>query len=220
MYEYIQGSIVKIEDTAVILDVGGIGYRVIAPKSTLGKALENLNQPFSLFTEFIVREDSHTLYGFLTEYDRALFKLLINISGIGAKLAIQIMNRGSSEEVLNAIIQRDLTWLSSISGIGKKTAERLAVEAGEKASEMASIRPISLNKKDVETSKNTDTSSSEYYAAAIHTLVSLGLSNSESKQCVQDALQAAKKSEEDISDLSRLIHIALLHRRKKRTAPV
>ncbi len=233
MYEYIRGTIAKVDDTSVVLDVGGIGYRLVASKTTLGEATHQIEKKNShsaptlcLYTEFVVREDSHTLYGFLSEQDRTLFRLLVSISGIGSKLALQIMNHGPAREVLRALSQRDIPWLSSISGIGKKTAERLAIETSERALEL--MTTLSSHGNHSQSSTQTSqilgqkapeirSSNSSPQFLAIQTLISLGLSEPEARQCVQDALQQAvhSENEEVLSDLSRLIQLSLVHRKKK-----
>lgn len=214
MYEYIRGMVVAINDHSLIIDIGSngsIGYRITASQSTKSMALPYLHQKtaITVFTECIIREESHTLYGFSSEEERALFIVLLSISGIGPKLALQIVNHATVNEVVRAICQSDISWLSSISGIGKKTAERLCLEARDKAALLIKGEEfISSSKKPQKTSS--------IHSQTIESLTHLGLSETEATQCVQDTIRALQENgEEEVSDVTRLIQLALLHRKKK-----
>ncbi|MGR3951761.1 MAG: Holliday junction branch migration protein RuvA [Chlamydia sp.] len=228
MYDYIRGSIAKIDSTGIVLDVQGVGYRIYAMQQTIQEAMrfQNRAEPILLFIEFLVREESQTLYGFISEIERSLFRLLLGISGVGSKLAIQIMNRGPCSEVLYALSNRDILWLSSISGIGKKTAERLALETADKAKEMLLLIPKSFSeiksdsgdscvKTQLHSMRKIDTEKS-LYTQGIEALISLGLTESEAARCVQDAINHAMELEsEEISDITRLIQLSLLYRKRR-----
>ena len=131
MYHYLTGKLAEKTSTGIVLDVGGVGYQIQIPASSY-TALPDPGQSVRILTHFVVREDSHTLYGFVTEEERHLFRLLISISGIGPKMAITMLSGMSVPELKRAIIEGLLPVLTEIPGIGRKTAERVVVELREK----------------------------------------------------------------------------------------
>lgn len=131
MYSYIKGSLAsKTQDKAVI-DVGGVGYLIYIPYTTY-QALPELNEIVQLNTYLAVREDSLTLYGFKTNEELRVFELLISISGIGPKLAIGVLSDITPTDFSVAVITDDVNRLTKISGIGKKTAQRMIIELKDK----------------------------------------------------------------------------------------
>ena len=123
----IQGTLVEIDQTMVLVDVAGVGYEIECPVSTLCE-LPMVGQQVQLWTHFVVREDAQLLYGFLQTTDRACFRILIKISGVGPKLAVGILSGMSAEELAAAVERDDVNTLTRLPGIGRKTAERLLVE--------------------------------------------------------------------------------------------
>jgi Holliday junction DNA helicase RuvA len=118
--------------TQVVMDVNGVGYQALIPLSSFDK-LPQPGQPLKLLTELVVREDSHTLYGFMTPAERELFRLLVNsVSGIGPKTALNILSGMNVLAFRGAVANSDVKSLSQISGVGKKTAERIVVELRDK----------------------------------------------------------------------------------------
>jgi holliday junction DNA helicase RuvA len=132
MIAHIKGSLQTKSTNAIVIDNGGIGYEVITPLSTF-YALPEEGQEVSLHVYTHVREDAFILFGFVTEMEKRLFKLLITVSGIGPKLAVNILSGIGPDELLAAISSGDVAILQSIPGIGKKTAERMALELKDKA---------------------------------------------------------------------------------------
>ena len=131
MYSYIKGSLEnKTQDKAVI-DVGGVGYLIYIPYSTY-QTLPELNEMVKLNTYLAVREDSMTLYGFKSNEELRVFELLISVSGIGPKLAIGVLSDISAADFSVAVITDDINRLTKISGIGKKTAQRIIIELKDK----------------------------------------------------------------------------------------
>ena len=132
MITFLQGKLVESLPTQVIVDVRGMGYEVLIPLSSYDK-LPQPGQEFKLLTHLVVREDAHTLYGFMTAAERELFRLLINtVSGIGPKIALNILSGISVAAFRGAVANGDVKALSQISGVGKKTAERIVVELKDK----------------------------------------------------------------------------------------
>ena len=131
MYEFLSGKMVRKNPTHVVLDVNGIGFELSVPVSTfhaLGKAGEDV----TVLTHFLVREDHHQLFGFATSEERNLFRLLLSVTGIGPKMALAVLSGIGTSELRKAIVDGSLATLTAISGIGRKTAERLIVELREK----------------------------------------------------------------------------------------
>jgi len=138
MIGYLTGKIVLKKPTKIILDVNGVGYLVNISISTFEKLPENSNE-VSLFTYLNVKEDSLDLYGFWTIDEKEMFELLISVSGIGPKIAQSILSSIQIEELKEAIRFGNLPRLTSIPGIGRKTAERVLLELKDKVDSFAEI---------------------------------------------------------------------------------
>ena len=123
----ITGTLLGIEQQTALVDVGGVGYEIECPISTLCE-LPTIGETVTLLTHFVVREDAQLLFGFLTHDDRESFRILIKISGVGPKLAIGVLSGLSGEELAAAVERDDVATLTRLPGVGKKTAERLLVE--------------------------------------------------------------------------------------------
>ncbi|HIN13325.1 MAG TPA: Holliday junction branch migration protein RuvA [Gammaproteobacteria bacterium] len=134
----LNGLIISKKPSEVLLEVNGIGYEVYIPLSTSFK-LPSVDQTVQLLTHLIVREDQHNLYGFITEDERKLFRALIKISGVGAKLALRILSGINVEGFIRSVQMQDVDTLVHLPGIGKKTAERLLVEMKDKVGQMGDI---------------------------------------------------------------------------------
>src|SRR5213080_3495949 len=132
MITFLEGKLVEALPTQVTVAVHGVGYEVIIPLSSYDK-LPPPGQPVKLLTHLAVREDAHVLYGFMTATERELFRLLIHtVSGIGPKIALNILSGISATAFRGAVAGGDVKALSQISGVGKKTAERIVVELKDK----------------------------------------------------------------------------------------
>jgi len=130
MIALLRGTLAYKSSDHVIIDVGGVGYRLFIPLSTFYSLPETGD--VSLFTHTHVREDALLLYGFLSMEEKELFGILISISGIGPKLAVNILSHIPAKDLKRAIASGDIKRLSSLPGIGKKTAERLVLELKDK----------------------------------------------------------------------------------------
>lgn len=127
MYEYLKGTLVSQDPIKVIIDVNGVGFQVLMPLSCLNQ-LPLLGKEVTVYTKLIVREDAHTLFGFLSPQERNLFEKLINVSGIGPKTGLALLGHLDPLQLHQAIQNGDVKTLSKVPGIGKKTAERLLVD--------------------------------------------------------------------------------------------
>jgi Holliday junction DNA helicase RuvA len=132
MITFLHGKLIESLPTQVIIGVNGVGYEVLIPLSSFDK-LPSPGQDLKLLTQLVIREDAHTLYGFMTAAERDLFRLLVNtVSGIGPKIALNILSGMNPVTFRGAVANGDVKSLSQISGVGKKTAERIIVELRDK----------------------------------------------------------------------------------------
>ena len=143
MIAHLQGVLAVKTMQQVVVDVHGVGYQVSIPLSTY-YSLPNLQEPVRLLTTLHVREDAMRLYGFATEDERALFELLVGVSSIGPRLALNMLSSISAVELQHAISHSDVARLQTIPGIGRKTAERVVLELQEKVSlvQIAASEPV------------------------------------------------------------------------------
>jgi holliday junction DNA helicase RuvA len=126
------GSVIEENDGTTVLDVNGVGYELVIPLGTIGRAAANGDGKVTLFVHTHVREDQLALFGFASEGDRLAFRTLIGVASVGPKTAIAVLSALPAHELGQAIARKELGKLTSISGIGKKTAERLLLELKDK----------------------------------------------------------------------------------------
>ena len=132
MITFLHGKLIEALPTQVVVDVNGVGYEALIPLSSFDK-LPQPGETVKLLTQLVVREDAHILYGFASAAERDLFRLLVNsVSGIGPKTALNILSGVSVMAFRGAVAGGDVKALSQISGVGKKTAERIIVELRDK----------------------------------------------------------------------------------------
>ena len=127
----IQGRLIESNPPRILVDVHGVGYEIDVPMSTF-YSLPNLGSEVTLLTHMIVREDAQLLYGFLTAEERETFRILLKVSGIGARTALAVLSGLSVADLVNAVALQDAAILTRVPGIGKKTAERLILELKDK----------------------------------------------------------------------------------------
>ena len=132
MINFLHGKLVEALPTQITIDVNGVGYEALIPLSSFDKLPVPGNE-VKLLTHLAIREDAHVLYGFMTSQERELFRLLINtVSGIGPKIALNVLSGMNVTALRGAVANGDVKALSQISGVGKKTAERIVVELRDK----------------------------------------------------------------------------------------
>ena len=127
MIGHLKGTLVSKQPPGLTLEVAGVGYEIEAPMSTFYR-LPETGETLTLLTHFLVRDDAQLLYGFATEAERSLFRNLLKVSGVGARIALGILSGISAEGFRRSVFERDLVTLTRIPGIGRKTAERLILE--------------------------------------------------------------------------------------------
>jgi Holliday junction DNA helicase RuvA len=180
MITFLHGKLVEALPTQVVINVNGIGYELLIPLSSYDK-LPQPGQEIKLLTQLIVREDSHTLYGFMSAAERDLFRLLINsVSGIGPKIALNILSGINVASFRGAVANADVKALSQISGVGKKTAERMVVELKDKLEAVA-----------IETEKPSAASPAGIEADVVSALVNLGYDARAAEDAAAEARRAA-----------------------------
>jgi holliday junction DNA helicase RuvA len=184
--------------TEILIDVQGIGYTVSIPLSTYEK-LGDIGSSLSLLTYFHVREDVMQLYGFVSDEERRLFKLLISVSGIGPKIAQSVLSGMNVEELKSHLLNGNVTALTAIPGVGKKTAERLILELRDK---------IGKSIVHAESTSIVDSAFAAMRAEALRALTSLGYNMQIAEKSIRLVL---KETEGSIISLEELIKRALRH---------
>ncbi len=176
MYSYLNGEVVKCEDSNVIMDVGGVGYELAVSAYTLADC--KVGQKQRLYTYLQIKEDGIQLFGFSTEEEKKMFLRLISVSGVGCKMAQAVLSGIDSNALAVAIFNGDTKQLNKIKGIGKKTAERLVLELKEKVIVDASAIPQEVHTATTLTKDKQD---------AIAILVSLGKSQADAEKLIEAA---------------------------------
>ncbi len=141
----IRGTLISLDEYTVLVDVAGIGYELDVTANTLS-ALPGVGQDVVLFTHMSVREDAHSLYGFETRGERDLFRTLIKISGVGPKLALNLLSGMDVVDLARCIRDSDIARLVKLPGVGRKTAERLVVELKDRIERLVLIPEITRPK--------------------------------------------------------------------------
>ena len=126
MYEYLNGELVHILPTAIVVDVHGVGYQVVFANPY--RLQDSLKKQIKVLVQQVVREDSITLYGFISSEERELFQRLISVSGIGPKSAMSILANDDTEGFVNAVESGNVTYLTKFPGVGKKTAQQIILD--------------------------------------------------------------------------------------------
>ena len=134
----LKGILVSKQPPWLVVDVGGVGYELEAPMSTVFD-LPETGREVALFTHYAVKEDTVALYGFLRENERVLFRAVQKVSGIGAKIALAVLSGASTDEFARLVQAGDIAALTRIPGIGKKTAERIVVELRDRVDGIAAV---------------------------------------------------------------------------------
>lgn len=179
MISYIRGELVAVEEEKAVIDVGGVGYGIFMPAQSMGK-LPPLHEEVRLHTYLHVKEDAMQLYGFLTRDDLKVFKLVIGVSGIGPKGALNILSNLSADDLRFAVLSNDVKAISAAQGIGKKTAEKLIIELKDKLSMDDVLEHMVQEEEVAVTGQN-----SGVQAEAVQVLVALGYGNTESLRAVR-----------------------------------
>src|SRR6185503_18431763 len=180
MITFLHGKLIETLPTQVVVDVQGVGYEVLIPLSSYDKLPAPGNE-VKLLTHLAVREDAHVLYGFMTAAEREMFRLLINtVSGIGPKIALNVLSGMNVTALRGAVANGDVKALSQISGVGKKTAERIVVELKDKIGAAGAWEAASAER--------ALSASDQKVNDAVLALVALGFKQVEAHESIRGAL--------------------------------
>src|SRR5216117_587485 len=195
MITFLDGKLVSALPTQAIVDVGGVGYEVFITLASYDK-LPAVGQPVRILTHLHVREDAQVLYGFMSPAERDLFRLLVNnVSGIGPKLALAVLSGISVKNFKAAVVNSDITSLSKISGLGKKTAERIVLELKDKLGVAAAWEAASA--------AHAPTEEQSQANEAVLALIALGYKQIEAHKAVRDLQEKGEaKSAEELVKLT------------------
>ena len=188
MFSFITGVLEEKENNIAVVNCGGVGFEVNVSDTTIYE-LPNIGETATIYTYMAVREDAINLFGFASKEEKSAFLKLINVSGIGGKMAISILSAMPVCDLVDAIVTENIKLISSIKGLGKKTAERLVLELKN------SFDDMQLN---LFAPKSTTTTSSKATDEAIDTLVAMGLTRYDATQVVKNVANIEDTTEEII----------------------
>jgi Holliday junction DNA helicase RuvA len=200
MFAYIKGILAFSNHSHAIIDVQGVGYQLLIPCRLVGQ-LPQIGESVQFHTSFVVREFSQTLYGFLSIQERDIFEILMNVTGIGPKMALSLIGHLSMSELHLAVMKHDLTTLCRVPGVGKKTAERLVVELKDKLALIETLDVADHSRMMAQDPK------SKSIQDAMLALINLGYNQSTAQKAIK---QGIKELPEEI-DIAQLITVALKH---------
>lgn len=192
MFAYLKGSLEVKTKGYIVIDVGGVGYKVFMSETAIEK-LEELGQIVKVHTYLKVREDDMSLYGFNTNEELRMFELLLSVSGIGAKSAISILSNITPSSFALAVITNNVEKIKSLPGIGPKSAQRIILELKDK------IKTEETSKEIKEGTKQEQENTNEKVLEAISALQVLGYSKKE----IEKALETVDKENSSIEDIIR-----------------
>ena len=190
MFSFLYGILEEKANNIAVINCNGVGFEVNVSETTIFE-LPEVGQPAKIFTYMAVREDAITLFGFATMEEKSTFLKLINVSGIGGKMAIAILSAMPVANLIDAIVSENIKMLSSVKGLGKKTAERLIVELKNSFDDLQLSMLVSNNTK---SSPMVNTAIEE----AIDTLVAMGLTRIDATQTVKLVAASNDKAEDII----------------------
>jgi Holliday junction DNA helicase RuvA len=180
MITFLRGKLVEAVPTQIMMEVNGVGYELLIPLSSFDK-LPVPGQDLTILTHLAIREDAHVLYGFMTSAEREMFRLLINtVSGIGPKIALNVLSGMNVTALRGAVANGDVKSLSQISGVGKKTAERIVVELKDKIGPAGAWEASSA--------KHGGTAADQKTNDAVLALIALGFKQNEAHESVRGVL--------------------------------
>lgn len=193
MVSYIKGTLEYIGEDYIIIDNNNVGYELMIPLSTISN-LPPIGEELKIFTYLYVRDDAILLYGFISNDDLYIFKLLLTVNGIGPKSALSILSTLTPDSLRYAILTGDDKAISKSPGVGKKTAQRLIIDLKDK---IKLTGADDLTKKDIEVF-SSEIDSSDCFNEAVLALVSLGYTNSEALKATKSLKDKDYDNVEDI----------------------
>jgi Holliday junction DNA helicase RuvA len=183
MIAFLEGVLVESLPTQVVVNVHGVGYHVMIPLSSFER-LPQVGSPVKILTHLVIREDAHVLFGFMSTGERDLFRLLLHhVTGVGPKIGLAVLSGMSVEMFKAAVVVGDIAAISKISGVGKKTAERIVLELKDKVGVAAEWEASAANKPGPRDQAVHD---------AVLALISLGYKQVEAHKAVKKILDGSK----------------------------
>ena len=201
MFAYLEGSVAEKDLNMLVLDVGGVGWQVTCSMNTLNKAPET-GARMKVYTHLSVREDGVELFGFASREERAMFRSLTMVSGIGPKTAVQILSSMTLRDLTKAIMEGDVTALRRAQGVGKKTAQRIALELKGKVSDDELKAILGEEAGSVMASAARAAAVPDYVSDTLAALQSLGYTP-------QEAQRAVDRCRDRTDDANELLRLAL-----------
>ena len=190
----LRGVLIEKQAPEVLIDVNGVGYELQMPLTSFYE-LPELNQPPTVYTHFVVREDAQLLYGFITKQERSLFRLLIKANGVGPKLALTILSGMTASEFVGCVERDDIVTLVKLPGVGKKTAERLLVEMRDKLKSLMEASVGSEREFVLQSNYSPAPMVNSAEEDAISALISLGYKPPQASKAVSAAFKEGMDSE-------------------------
>jgi holliday junction DNA helicase RuvA len=181
MIATLRGEISQIEDTAIILEVGGVGLRVFVPAPVRTRA--KVGESTFLFTHLVVREDALTLYGFESQADRELYTILLGVDGVGPKVALSVLSTLSLDAIQRAVFAEESDILGRVPGVGKKTAQKMAIHLKDKLKPTDALAGVAAMP--------------DYDSEVLAALTALGYSVVEAQAAIQSIPKDASKDVEE-----------------------
>jgi holliday junction DNA helicase RuvA len=196
----VRGRIASKTPPQLMVDVGGVGYELEAPMSTFFH-LPAVGEEVSLLTHLVVREDAHVLYAFATDGERRLFRNLIKVSGVGPKIALALLSGISVEAFSRCVVNEDITALTKVPGIGRKTAERLVIEMRDRLGDpgvpaVAGVVPVAIGAKPESEAYGALIALGYRPAEATRLLKTAGPGTHSTEELIRRALQGANRPEQ------------------------
>ena len=195
MIGQLRGILLEKQPPQLVIDVHGVAYEIDAPMSTFYH-LPDINQEITLYTHFVVREDAQLLYGFYAREERALFRTLLKVNGVGPRLGLTILSSIDPTEFVRCIMNNDTTSLVRLPGVGKKTAERLIIEMRDKLSDFQPALPADLADS-IRLVKQPEPRN-RIIQDAVSAMIALGYKPAEASRAVANVDDNTKSSEEMI----------------------
>ena len=192
MIDYLKGTLAEKQPTRIVVEVSGVGYEIHIPLCSYDQ-LPTCNAQCKILVHDHIREDAHQLFGFVTPQERDIFRMLLSTSGIGPRLALSALSSLTVREIRLAIIQGDTTMLSSISGVGRKTAERMIVELRDRIDESDALEAIA--------GQSHDGSGNATIRDAALALMSLGYKQQDAHKMATRAVKNDKTASLTIEDI-------------------
>ena len=193
MYAYIKGKLVALESDAIIVEVGGIGYRIFTAESLM-QAFGAIDSDITVYTKQIVREDDISLYGFPTKASMQMFSLLLGVSGVGPKVASAVMGTLTPDAFALAVMTEDIKTITTVKGLGKKGAERLILELRDK------FKGLTWDDEgqQVATKAAVSTNAADPRTEVLSALMVLGYSNQEALALVKQSYDSERSLQDNI----------------------